>query len=551
MMTFLVSGLMLAAAAQAQTSRNCTDSNAEVSACPGNYLPQVAAPSAGDKQIVIDALAKVERAKTTEEAAIKRLAELRSIAKGDPRDGDYVKQLQVVQSATKVKYDLANDAIRLTVAVYNLTPPVADFTGDPRASVLTTAKPWLPRYSERETYDEVLGRYRPRTAEELRKEAAKSQSAIGGSGIVAAARTSAKGEISMFSQAFEDPDDLAALIYHETSHWVDVVAKPGGGRDSDLPIVTFQSEADAYARSAKIAKLLGRDPTQMEGLAARYQLQAQESAGRSWEWVVLNRRNWLGTDRRGPLGMVPAEPETGSDGEEILRQKMVETQKRVKENKENLERLERERREEAERNEELARLARKKQAFREEMDTEAAACGYRITYDSDNETMLGFRDRRGPFIFSRHYVPFDFGDLKVVFLMTRTCQEIESNADQPPPTACNGAASLLHERIGRGDFEPKLRYLTATMGFPYSDRSECIKELLATANSITDTKSFDKVATSYQKRLSKRLAQEAKRDRDRERRERDRKGEGGDSPPQNGKDRDCYRNGDPFGCQPR
>lgn len=102
-----------------------------------------------------------------------------------------------------------------------------------------------------------------------------------------------------------------------------------------------------------------------------------------------------------------------------------------------------------------------------------------------------------------------------------------------------------------GNFEPKLKYLTSTMGFAYSDTSECIKDLLANANSITDSKSFDKAAGAYQKRLSKRLAQEAKRDRERERRDRNPKREGGDAPPQGGKDRDCFRNGDPFGCQPK
>lgn len=552
MMALLVSGLLMAAVAQAQTSRNCADSNAEVSACPGNYLPQVVIPSASDKQAVIDALAKMGQAVIVEDDAYKQLARIKSRIEGDPhQDGDYVKQLQVVQFATTKKYDLANDAIRLAVAAYSLTPPVGDFTGDPRAAALTTVKPWIPRYSEREIYDDASGRFRRRTPEELRSEAAKSQAAIGGAGNVAAARTWSKGEISMFDQAFQNPDDLATLIYHETSHWVDIAAKPGGGRDSDPPIVTFQSEADAYARSAKIAKLLGRNFSQMENLAAQYQLQAKESGGRSWEWVIVNRRQWLGTDRRGPLGMAPAEPETGSDGEAILRQKMAETLRQAKETRERQERLQKERQKEAERIEELARLERKAQAFRNEMDDEAAKCGYRITYDSDNKTMLGFSDRNGRFILGRYHVPFDFGDLKVVFLMARTCEDIEADANRPAPSACNGAASLLHERVGRGNFEPKLKYLTSTMGFAYSDTSECIKDLLANANRITDSKSFDKVAGAYQKRLSKRLAEDGKRARDRERRDRDRKGEGGGSPPQGGRDRDCFRNGDPFGCQPK
>ncbi len=149
--------------------------------------------------------------------------------------------------------------------------------------------------------------------------------------------------------------------------------------------------------------------------------------------------------------------------------------------------------------------------------------------------MLGFGDHSASFILGRQQVPFDFGDMKVVFLMTRVCREIESNS----------------ERVGRGDFIPKLAYLTATTGWTYSDRSECIKDFLANADKITDAKSFDKAAASYQKRLSKRLAQEAKRDRERERRERAENGGGGGSSPPDGRDRDCFRSGDPFGCQPR
>lgn len=322
MMTFLIAGLFMVAAAQAQTSKNCADSNAEVSACPGNYLPKVN-PSATARQAVIDAIAAADKAKAAEVAAYNKLADLKFLIKGDPnQDGDYVKQLQTIQAATKIKYDLYNAAIRIASAEYNLIPPVADFTGDLRAAVLTTAKPWLPRYSEREIYDDVLRRFRPRTKSELDAEAAKSQSAIGGAGGVAAARTWSRGEISIFGQAFKNPDDLAVLIYHETSHWLDVVAKTGGGRDSDLPSVLFKSEAEAYARSAKIAQQLGRDSTQMLALAARYEMQAKESSTHDWKWVIANRRNWLSIDRRGPLAIIPTEPESSSDDEATLRQKM-------------------------------------------------------------------------------------------------------------------------------------------------------------------------------------------------------------------------------------
>lgn len=189
----------------------------------------------------------------------------------------------------------------------------------------------------------------------------------------------------------------------------------------------------------------------------------------------------------------------------------------------------------------------KKQAFRTEMDEEAASCGYRMIYDSDNETMLGYGDRSDSFLLSRYAVPFDFGDMKAVWLTTRVCREIESHPYQPAPTACNGAASLLHERMGRGDFMPKVRHLTQGSVSGYLEYSDCLKNILANADKITDTESFDKIVSSYQKILIKRLSEEAKREGRKP--EEDRGGRG--SPPQGGRDRDCYRNGDPFGCQPR
>jgi hypothetical protein len=204
--------------------------------------------------------------------------------------------------------------------------------------------------------------------------------------------------------------------------------------------------------------------------------------------------------------------------------------------------------------EQEARLARerdekewKKQAFRTEMDAEAASCGYRMIYDSDNETMLGYGDRSGSFLLSRYPVPFDFGDMKAVWLTTRACQEIESNPNRPAPTACNDAALLLNERMARGDFIPKVKHLTQGSVKGYLDYSDCLKNILANADKITDTKSFDKIVSSYQKALIKRLAKEAKRDGQKPEEDRGDRG----SPPKDGRDKDCYRNGDPFGCQPR
>lgn len=366
-----------------------------------------------------------------------------------------------------------------------------------------------------------------------------------------------------FAMALErgNPGYLARALYHESRHfdrlsWVDGKGQPRGWQNID------KEERDAYKRDLDHIKAFDLKTSDADEIRQNYIDYANAvRTGVPLTDNTLTPKQEADWKNHYENIQVNIEEEFTRLSEKVAaertrQEEMAEKQRQARENRERQERLEKERRQEAERNEELARLERKKRAFREEMDTEAAACGYRITYDTDNETMLGFSYYGGQFILGRHHVPFDFGDLKVVFLMTRTCQEIESPSHPPPPTACNGAASLLHERVGRGDFGPKLRYLTATMGFTYSDMSECIQELLATADSITDTKSFDKAASAYQKRLSKRLAQEAKRDRDREREERERQGrdrkrEERDRSPANGRAPDCRRNDDPFGCQPR
>lgn len=157
---------------------------------------------------------------------------------------------------------------------------------------------------------------------------------------------------------------------------------------------------------------------------------------------------------------------------------------------------------------------RRKREFFAQMDSEAAKCGYTIHWDENHEAMIGFNGYTERFpLNARKRVPFDFGDLQLIFLMTRACGEIESRTQTPAPPACNDAAPLLRERVGRGDFLAKLEYLAAGQSGMYPAYSYCLQELLANADKIGDTKSFDKVVLSYQKRLVKRLAKEAKQER--------------------------------------
>ena len=388
MTAFLAACLLMASEVQAQTSTNCADSNAEVSACPEKYLPQLVVPTLAEKQSRINAIAAANSAAADQKAAIDKLDDLKLNV--GPEDSDYVKQLQVAQTATAEKYDLYNEVIRLAVIFYKLTPPVSDFTGDSRAALGPPAKPWLPRYSEREKFEN--GHFRMRNDKELKAETAMN-------GGPAGARTWGQGEILMFSQAFTNPDvlanpdALALLIYHETSHWVDIVGKTGGFRKSDLPYISFETERDAYAREAKAAQQLGVDATRALALSAQFDAQAKEVGRRDWGWVIANRPKWIGTDRQGALAIVPAPPEAASDDEATLHQKMAELQEQVKKNREYMEHLEKEARQSRERSE-RERLAQEEEAARQaqlraeifarqQWDTISANCGYSVAFRSE------------------------------------------------------------------------------------------------------------------------------------------------------------------------
>lgn len=320
----------------------------------------------------------------------------------------------------------------------------------------------------------------------------------------------------MFGKAFDNPDDLAILIYHETSHWVDVAAKTGGGRPSDLPFVTFQSEADAYARSAKIAKQLGRDPTQMEGLAARYAQQAKESGGRSWEWVLINKRNWLGTDRR-ELATVPTDTEAASDDETVLHQKMAELQRQVKENKEYMERREKERREEDERNREQVRqyeeeVRRAREAAEaakwQERDAAAAACGYTPRFQGNTGKFLWYEAQNAlGFLRQPTSTSLTTNQYRIAFLINRACYGAAHDSERNPPRACNDAAGLIHSFAAESDGAAKL---DAMFGPDRGDR-RCLYHIINQSSGITDSASFNKVIAKYQKQLEKERRENDKR----------------------------------------
>lgn len=320
-------------------------------------MPAPIAPSKNERDKVIDALAA---AKASADDAAKALDALdrrkrdihdnvsnktpvwlrwrlnQEIESAIANDPEYARLKDKALIARLNDAESHNRALSLTVAIYGLTPPTADFHGDSRAATTNmVARRWLPHYSEWETQDSFGGQWRKRTPLEIQEERRRQGAPTG-------AITIGDGEIRIFGNAFDDPDDLATLIFHETSHWVDVAGKSGGFRNSDPPYISFRTEQNAYERQAAFAAQLGKDPTWLKAQADRYRLQAEVSIAEKLQWkdVKIRHPDWIGTDRKGMLGSVPPASDVSAGDEELLSRKMAEMKKSVDEARDYQKRIE-------------------------------------------------------------------------------------------------------------------------------------------------------------------------------------------------------------------
>jgi hypothetical protein len=350
MILLLAAFLSLANPLYAQNNGNCT----EIKSCPEQFMPAPSPASTSAIQNVAAALTVAADADKVEDAAAQDLenryeeirARLANSYRMIPRrlanllltdekvrsaalaDQEYVSRQEKLLLAAANNYEAHNAVILEVVNAYHLLPPVMDFAGDPRAASLNmVAKRWLPHYSRHEKRDGNTGQWRKRNERELAQE--QLDNALGGGGVMAA-RTRGNGVIELYGQAFSSPEDLAINIFHETSHWVDIAAKPGGfNYGSDLPEVSFRTEQHAYERAATFALQIGANAQKQLVLAKQFELQAKESEEKHLTWPqVLLKRGWIGRDR-GMMAMAPAESEISPGDEELLRQKMDEAQART------------------------------------------------------------------------------------------------------------------------------------------------------------------------------------------------------------------------------
>lgn len=349
--------ILLASPLGAQPGGNC-----KVIDCPSNFLPTPSLRSPDARKNVAKALVAVNVAEDAERLAaanlkgrekeiVDRLAgsipwykpwqvitedDLRIATISDP---DYLRLMVHHQSAVAENYKARNDAILEAVKAYQLTPPVLDFKGDPRAAgVNMVAKPWLPRYSRHERRDEKTGLWRKRTDEELKQE--ELANTIVGGGVMVA-RTRGDGVMEFYGQAFTSPEELALAIYHESSHWVDIAGKSGGFQRSDPPAVSFRTEQRAYERSAAFASQIGANAQKHLDQAEQFKLQAEISEREKLTKAQIlgnpRFRHWIGKHWEGSLAIGPALPELTPGDEDLLKTKMAEAHRLVQKDREHRE----------------------------------------------------------------------------------------------------------------------------------------------------------------------------------------------------------------------
>lgn len=260
-------GLLIAAAlstraAGIQQVVRCQPPLDTVRDCPEIYMPTPVVPANTDSVWTVIRLAQVAR--DDERAQRGVVASAEAALKNNPGDNErnaYLAAIRALKPIVERKYALYNEAIARTAVLYGLIPPTRDFSSDQRLpDSHRSLSAWEPRFSDNEIYDRDLGKYRKRNAAELQPQAVQATGGVVSFGVHAGL-TWERGRIRIFENAFENerhepaPDNLALIIYHETSHWLDMVAE--GRYRFHYAKEHFLSEQKAYARQAQFAKWLG------------------------------------------------------------------------------------------------------------------------------------------------------------------------------------------------------------------------------------------------------------------------------------------------------
>jgi len=214
-----------------------------------------------------------------------------------------------LKQARKATADAYNSVISRVIMTYHLTPPVTDFSNDPSLPINLRSGPamsmWSPHFSEDEIRDNTTGKMRLRTGEEIQQEIATQLQRQRANGLPENAAphgavTDLKhGNIMIFASTFEGQDaplQLAALIAHETTHWVDAIQVAGKVR---TPYQQFELESRGYAAQARFLDLQGRanEAAAIRETSEQYEKQAQTAARKNLTFAAIRvdptYQNWL------------------------------------------------------------------------------------------------------------------------------------------------------------------------------------------------------------------------------------------------------------------
>ncbi|UPT74257.1 MAG: hypothetical protein M0D55_00340 [Elusimicrobiota bacterium] len=296
--------------------------------CQGEFMPK---PKAQPDQVQVEVVQKqleaARAADAVEDLRRTALDQIRSeLSPGaNPlENAEYLRALADLQAAVKANFDAHNKAIRATIEVYELTPPIMDFSADSRLALNSPARFWLPRYSIRERRDEVTGGPRRRTQRERDEEIVEY-------GAVVEAVTRDNGDIALFNEAFASPSELAIAIFHETSHWIDTVAKVGGYSNSDDPALRYRTEQLAYGHSARLARSMGIDATRYERLSERFGFQADVAQRENLKWprVQFDHPDWIMKKRPASYSLAAGPADIERDSEDALKRGMEQAKESV------------------------------------------------------------------------------------------------------------------------------------------------------------------------------------------------------------------------------
>ena len=213
--------------------------------------------------------------------------------------------------ATEQKYAFYNQVVSLTIDTYHLRPVLTEAPNVFSGPEAIKAQSWHPHYSEKEVSD-GKGFMRRRTDAEALARGAKDGQPPNKTLHDAGRTTYREAQIRLFIHSFEDPGVLAANIYHETGHWLDIA-----GRGWMLgPHESFGTEERAYARTANLGAVFELSQDKIDfyrDQSTKFAAKAlQTPGGASWGQVGLDHPDWLdglALDEAGRPQADPGRPE--------------------------------------------------------------------------------------------------------------------------------------------------------------------------------------------------------------------------------------------------